>query len=390
MKNNIIKGIVLLIALVVAQNNYAQGIEFFHGTWAEALAKSKSEGKLIFVDAYAEWCGPCKRMAAQVFPDPKAGEYYNNNFVCMKIDMEKEENAEFASKFPVSAYPTLLFIDDKGALAAKQVGALDVTGLLDLGKKAVGKSDKSVDMQKKYEEGERDPQFLYGYVAALNRAGKPSLKIVNDYLATQKDLTTPFNLGFIFEGATESDSRVFDLFIQHRAAITKMFTEQIITAKIEKACIATLRKAIEFKDESLLADAKAKMKANYPEKAAEFARDADVKYSAATQNSKNYLKAMKTRQKQVGNNAARLNDLCIEMMRAFPSDLKVSKQAEKWAAMAVKFGGLPEYYLTQAELQKRLGDKDKARKTAEEGRKAIGEKDTMNMGQKFEYFLQNM
>jgi hypothetical protein len=58
--------------------------------------------------------------------------------------------------------------------------------------------------------------------------------------------------------------------------------------------------------------------------------------------------------------------------------------------MAVKFGGLPEYYLTQAELQKRLGNKDKARKTAEEGRKAIGEKDTMNMAQKFEYFLQNM
>jgi hypothetical protein len=169
-----------------------------------------------------------------------------------------------------------------------------------------------------------------------------------------------------------------------------MFTEKIITDKIEKACIATLRKAIEFKDENLLSDAKAKMKANYPEKAAAFARDADVKYSAATQDSKGYLKAMKTRQKQVGNNAARLNDLCIEMMRAFPTDLKVSKQAEKWAAMAVKFGGLPEYYLTQAELQKRLGNKDKARKTAEEGRKAIGEKDTMNMAQKFEYFLQNM
>jgi thiol-disulfide isomerase/thioredoxin len=198
MKNNIIKGIVFLFALIVAQSNYAQGIEFFHGTWAEALAKSKSEGKLIFVDAYAEWCGPCKRMAAQVFPDPKAGEYFNNNFVCLKIDMEKEENAEFASKFPVSAYPTLMFIDDKGALAAKQVGALDVTGLLDLGKKAVGKSDKSVEMQKKYEEGERDPQFLYGYVAALNRAGKPSLKIVNDYLATQKDLTTPLNRTVVY------------------------------------------------------------------------------------------------------------------------------------------------------------------------------------------------
>ena len=390
MKKNIFVNLVLFAALCLAQNIQAQGIEFFHGTWAEATAKAQAEGKLIFVDAYAEWCGPCKRMSAQVFPDASVGEYFNANFVCMKTDMEKPENADFASKFPVTAYPTLLFIDDKGSIAAKQVGALDVKGLLDLGKKAFGKSDKSIELQKRYEAGERDPQLISAYVAALNRAGKPSLKIVNDYLGTQTDLTTPFNLGLIFEGATEADSRVFDLFMQHRAAITKMSNEKNVLAKIEKACQATLNKAIEFKDASLLEDAKAKMKTNYPEHAAEFARNADTKYNAATQNSKGYLKAVKARQKQIGNNAARLDDLCGEMMRAFPSDPKVLKQAVKWSSVAAKNGGLPQYYLTLAELYKRLGDKTKARKAVEDGRKAIGEKDTMNIGQKFDYFLNGL
>ncbi len=386
MKNTLLTTAILLFAHLAQ----AQGIEFFHGTWSEAIAKAQTEGKLIFVDAYAEWCGPCKRMAAQVFPDAKAGEYFNANFISMKIDMEKEENAEFVGKYPVSAFPTLMFIDDKGAIAAKQVGALDVNGLVDLGKKASAKSDKSVELQKRYDAGERESGFLYTYVAALNRAGKPSLKVVNDYLATQTDLTTQFNLGFINEGATEADSRVFDLFMQHRAAITKMSSEKAVNERIERACKATLGKAIEFKDEKLLAEAKAKMKAHYPARAEEFSRDADVKFTSATKDTKGYLKAMKTRQKQVGNNAARLNDLCVEMMRAFPGDAKVLKQAAKWSSTAAKNGGLPEYYLTLAELYKRLGDKDKARKAVTDGQKAIGENDKQNIGQKFEYFLNNL
>ena len=84
----------ILLALTFSLNTLsAQGIEFFHGTWAEALEKAKSEERLIFVDAFAAWCGPCKRMAAQTFPDPKAGEFFNANFINLKIDMEKPENA---------------------------------------------------------------------------------------------------------------------------------------------------------------------------------------------------------------------------------------------------------------------------------------------------------
>ena len=85
-----IRSFVTFCLLTLAFTANAQGgIEFFHGTWAEAKAKAKAEDKLIFVDAYAEWCGPCKRMSAQTFPDPKAGEFFNPNFICLKIDMEK-------------------------------------------------------------------------------------------------------------------------------------------------------------------------------------------------------------------------------------------------------------------------------------------------------------
>jgi thiol-disulfide isomerase/thioredoxin len=385
MKKILIVALGLLLGSIVSAQG---GIEFFHGSWADAQAKAKSEGKLIFVDAYAEWCGPCKRMAAQVFPDSKAGEFFNPNFVCLKIDMEKPENAEFAGKFPVSAYPTLMFIDGEGKLAAKQVGAMGVDQLLEFGRKALGGTDKSGELAERYADGERDPQFLYEYVRALNRAGKPSLKITNEYLGTQRDLTTPFNLRFVLEGASEADSRVFDLLVKHRADVEKLESPAAVSGRIEKACGATLRKAIEFKDANLRDEAKSKMKQHYPEKSAAFAADADLKFAAATQDSKAYLKTMKNRQK--GANAAKTHDLVVEMMRTFPNDAKVQKQAEKWAASAAKLGGLPEYYLTLASVYKVQGKKDKARKAAEDARKAVGEKDPQGWNGKIEYFLQSL
>lgn len=127
---------ILLITIAVGlssfslSNKESKGINFFEGNFKAAQAKAKAEKKLIFLDAYAAWCGPCKRMAANVFTDAAVGDYFNKNFVNLKIDMEKGEGVQLSKQYQVQYFPTLFFIDANGKVVKQIVGYHDAAGLL--------------------------------------------------------------------------------------------------------------------------------------------------------------------------------------------------------------------------------------------------------------------
>lgn len=119
----------------------AQGISFEHNkSWNDIVQKAKAENKLIFMDAYTVWCGPCKALQARVFPNKELGEYFNGNFVNAKIDMERGEGPTLAYKFKVRAYPTLFFIDpNTQQVVVQALGFRQAEDLLSIGKQAAAK-----------------------------------------------------------------------------------------------------------------------------------------------------------------------------------------------------------------------------------------------------------
>ncbi|TAK31751.1 MAG: DUF255 domain-containing protein [Saprospiraceae bacterium] len=325
----------------------AQGIEFFHGTWDEALDLSKSQGKPLFVDAYAKWCGPCKRMAATTFKNAEAGDYFNKNFINVKIDAEESEGVKFRQKYPVTAFPTLYFIDENGEVIHQAVGAQDVKGLISLGDKALDKVDYSREYAAGYEKGKREPEFIFNYVKALNKSNKSSLGISNEYLRSQKDLTTEFNLRFILEAAVEADSRIFELLIKYQKEIGVLEGLQSLRDHIKLACENTVQKAIDFKNTELLQEAKEKMKQHYPELSDRFAIESDMAYFKAMKDTKNYAKACDDYVRKVANgNPGDMVHLAEEILNNFSSDEKCMKQAEKYAKEAAhQRGSFDDYYL---------------------------------------------
>src|SRR5882724_11589626 len=121
----VLLGFFLLQAGVVNVRGQAKekGINFFQGTWKEAVARAKEEKKCLFLDAYASWCGPCQAMEKEVFTKPEVGDYFNQKFVAIRIDMEKGEGLELAKKFSsIDGYPSLLFFTG-GHLAKTVLGS---------------------------------------------------------------------------------------------------------------------------------------------------------------------------------------------------------------------------------------------------------------------------
>jgi thiol:disulfide interchange protein len=133
--------VLFLFTLLSASAVFSQGITFEHNaTWAQIVAKAKKENKLIFLDAYTSWCGPCKLMQARVFPDETLGTFHNKNFVNAKIDMETGEGPNLASQFRVRGYPTLFYINPNTMEVVHSVlGYRDVNQLLSTGQTALQK-----------------------------------------------------------------------------------------------------------------------------------------------------------------------------------------------------------------------------------------------------------
>lgn len=133
-------GLSILILLSFGKDNKRKenlGIQFFQGTFEDAKQLAKKENKLIFMDAYASWCGPCKLMTRKTFTREEVGLFFNKNFINLKIDMEKGEGPQLARKFGVRAYPTLIFINSRAEEVAKTVGYHSKTALLEVGKQVV-------------------------------------------------------------------------------------------------------------------------------------------------------------------------------------------------------------------------------------------------------------
>lgn len=110
------------------------GIQFTSARWADILKKAKAENKLIFLDAYASWCGPCKMLQKNVFTQKTVGDYFNKKFINVKMDMEKGEGPALAQMYPLEAYPTLLFINGNGRVVKKAIGYMSADDLIGVGK----------------------------------------------------------------------------------------------------------------------------------------------------------------------------------------------------------------------------------------------------------------
>ncbi len=176
-----------ILFLFVTAKAFAQGIQFETGDWKSVLDKAVREKKLIYVDVYTSWCGPCKMLAAQVFPQPEAGDKYNRHFVNYRIDAEKGEGVALAQRYAVNRYPTHLFIDPATQkLVYRSSGATasvsEFNHHADLALQELGDPLSLDKYAAKYKAGERSERFLRAYLEKAGRLSQPEEAVLGSYV----------------------------------------------------------------------------------------------------------------------------------------------------------------------------------------------------------------
>ena len=122
----------------IAKDNLA--VKFIkNSTLTDVTEQAEREGKLVFLDLYTEWCLPCKLMTEDVYTDQRIGDFMNENFVNYKVDAEKGNGPNLRLMYGVENFPGLLFLDAKGRVLEKKLGAAYQTELMAMANRAMVK-----------------------------------------------------------------------------------------------------------------------------------------------------------------------------------------------------------------------------------------------------------
>jgi len=183
------KKIVLLFLIAFSASLYAQetGISFSKDSLlSDALARSKKEGKLVFIDCYTTWCGPCKRLAKDVFPQKAVGDFYNSHFINLSFDMEKGEGIKIGKKYGVQAFPTLLFLNAEGETVHVGLGSMPAEAFIELGKTALDDIRNLRSISNKMKTGDKSIQTLTLFLNT-NPYAPTANTLLTEYFKTASD-----------------------------------------------------------------------------------------------------------------------------------------------------------------------------------------------------------
>ena len=113
--------LLLVIGVAVAAN--AQ-VRFTDKNLDAVREEATQQNKLVFIDLYATWCGPCKNMERNVFSQPEVGDFMAQHFIAAKYDIGKPTGSALAKKYGIRSIPTFLIFDTEGTLLGQITGGM--------------------------------------------------------------------------------------------------------------------------------------------------------------------------------------------------------------------------------------------------------------------------
>jgi thiol-disulfide isomerase/thioredoxin len=237
-----------LLALLTSLAAPAQGILFQETTLESVLQSAEKTGRFAFVDVYATWCGPCKRMDAEVFSRKEVGNFMNPLFVNARFNGETSEGMAVVNRYGIRSYPTLLFLMPDGT-EKKRMSDTSPVELMENAKTVVTSEAYGriyLGYEQLWNDGDRTPEVVIPFLKIRKLYGVSNEQIINTYLSDlHKDsLHLPQTEKTVVIGTNETTGKGFEYLIAHSSsnrcamrmdALMAQMADQIVAEKNKRA-----------------------------------------------------------------------------------------------------------------------------------------------------------
>lgn len=359
-----------LFVLIFSQKNLVAQttIEFFEGSLEEAFEAAKKENKAIFIDAYTNWCVPCKKMEAKVFTRPEVHIFYNSFLINYKLDMFSKEGVAFAKKYNVNSYPTYLYLDADGTVNHKVTGFKDAQKFIAAGKKGAVNQARLAKMTAAYKAGNRSKVFITKYLQQLWLANDPSYPaLVKKYCksVSSNDLKESLHQENIYLLANDLTQPIYQLFQKNKEVFGNTFNAMQLKNRELAAAHNSFNIAVKTKNYGLFNEVIAVLNANEITSNNESTAALSLKFYEAVKDWNAYSEVACSFLADIEiNNAAYLNDVAWNFYEQIDNPEMLQK-AVTWAAKSVKLDSQDYNNDTYASLLHKLGVNSNSENTAE-------------------------
>lgn len=390
MKNLVLA--VVFLASITVYGQHETGIHFEHAaSWKAVKEKAKAENKYIFMDAFTTWCGPCKLMTKNIFPLPEVGNFFNEHYISLKVQLDttSRDNADVKSwyadahqimnDYKVMVFPTYLFFSPEGKLVHRAVGSSGPEEFINKGKDALDPGKQYFTLAARYETGERKPEFLKQLTeAALAAYDKEKISgYASEYISTQKNMLTEDNIRFLEAFTQTINDAGFTIISTNQEAYDQVLGKGKADEKIKAIILQELvyPKLFGNNEKPNWKKLETEVATKFPSLAGEIISNAKIIYYNNNGDWPAFTAAVSYFLQHYGNrsSADELNEYAWTIFQNC-NEMACIKEALGWSKLAVEKTNNPTFMDTYANLLYRTGHKDLAIKWEQKALNILKEK----------------